>query len=203
MRWNGIVRSIGFAAVAAALAPLCWHLLGIPTGLSALGPFVAHLPSQSNATALAWVWTLLVAVYAYGLAPGRGEVRRHRALGAALGLIVVGATARAVGFTPTGVLALVALGLSAARISWHPANAGLRRWAAEAGLGLGSVFFACWQMQVFVHGPLAFAAGVWAFFLVQSLAFAAAPVASRSDRAGDAFELAQRRLESLLTDGRS
>jgi hypothetical protein len=68
----------------------------------------------------------------------------------------------------------------------------------EAALCLGSLWFSGWLMHVFAFGPLAFAAGVWGFLLVQSLAFAVAPTARRGDRTGDAFEVAHRRLESLL-----
>lgn len=200
MRWYGFSGSIAFAAGAAALSPICWHLLGIPTRTVAFGAFVEPAGSLPGASALAWVWIGLVATYAYGLAPGRGRARRGRALGASLGLIAAGATAHWGGLTPLGVLAISAMGLSLARLVWSQHDAGIRRLACEAALCLGSIVLAGWLIQAFATGPLAFAAGVWGFFLVQSLALAGTTTARADDREGDAFEAAQRRLESLLAE---
>ena len=192
MRWNDMTRSIAFAAAASIAAPVYWYL--------ASAPYTCHVYAHGHH--IAAFFTLMVALYAWGIAPGHGHQRRSSGIAAAMIVMLAGGGAWLTGGSTQGVLVVCALALAGVRsLLLHPplgASAILR----EAAIFLGSLLLAGWMMQGVGHGPLALGAAAWAFFLVQSLFFLTPGRATRAPAAsGDAFEQATRQLRGLLDDG--
>lgn len=183
MRWNSLGRSLGFALVSAAAAPVLWHLAGHGGGA-------------------VLVWIALSSLYVAGLAPGRGLGRRSRALAAALAVAVAGGLAALLGLGAGGAVLATTAAIGFARAAWLHRGGGLGRWAVEIAVGTGSLALAGFLWHGVPGGPVAFAAAVWGYWLVQGLVFltdeAPAPAAAPER---DGFEQARRRLVELLDEG--
>ncbi len=182
MRWNGFGSSLAFAVAAAALAPALWHLTGHAAGLEL-------------------VWIAVAAIYAFGLAPGAGAARRTSALGAAAAVAGTGLAASALGLGPAAVAAALTVALAGARSFWIAGPGGERRIGLEVAIGVGSLGLGAWLIRSIGDGALALAAGLWGYFLVQSVYWLVAGASRGSGgRDGDGFEQARRRLEALLEE---
>lgn len=202
-------RPIVIAALAAALAPLVWHLLALPGGAEATLGLAGRHGGHAVESQLAWAWIALAGGWAFftcsapsAARPGRARAGRRRSLGAALAVAAAGAAAVAIGWPPFVALAACALGLAALRIATGRTAPSPRGALLEGAVLFGSLSLAHWLARAFGPGPLGFAASVWGFFLVQSLCLASSVAARSPRRGGDAFEAARRRLESLLADDR-
>ena len=188
MCWKDTPRSILFSAAAASIALIHASLFGA-SSTATLG--------FGSANAL---WILLVATYAHGLAPGRGGHRRSRGLGAAICVLLAGATVWVIEPSSWGVLLACALALAFVRSFWRESRSRSRCVLTEAAVLVGSLALSAWLTHAFVSGPIALAAGVWGFFLVQSFAFVSPASQAASRHKTDPFDSARRRLESLLDD---
>ena len=201
MRWNDMPRSILFSLAAATIAIAHGLLVGVYTLPHGIGPIGGSLSTISGSGPITALWIFLVAVYAFGLAARDQRARRHFGLGAALALLVTGTAVAAMGAMPSVVLAALAGVLGCIRGLSRESGSRTRNIAIEGIVAVGSIVLSTWLMAAFAMGPVALAAGVWGFFLTQSLALA--PIASPQAklREVDAFECARRRLESLLDEG--
>jgi len=219
MKPHATARPIVLAALAAMLAPLCWHLLGVPGDADAALWLLGRRGWHPAASRLAFGWIVLAGLYAWfalsrfapsafasvgssdRAAGGEGHGPRD-ALGPALAVAAAGVAVLAVGGPPIAALATCAVGLAVLRVSTGRTAANARGALIEASVLLGSLWLSDWLARAFGAGPLAFAASAWGFFLVQGLGFARAPDSRPRGRGGDAFDAARRRLESLLADDR-
>ena len=188
MCWKDTPRSILFSAAAASIALIHASLFGASS--------TATLGFGSTGA----LWILLIAIYAHGLAPGRGGRRRSRGLGAAIGVLLAGAAAWAMGASPWGALLACALALACVRSFWREPGSVAKSVLTEAAVLVGSLALSGWLTQAFASGPIALAAGVWGFFLVQSFAFVSPAAQTASRHVTDPFDSARRRLESLLDE---
>jgi hypothetical protein len=177
MRWNGFGRSLLFAACVAAGLPALWLVLG-----SALG--------TREVVALYWIGS--ASLYVAGIAPSwrRGLLVALPAAGIGLLAWLLSATPMAAAVSAAGVVAICRSGVL---YRSRPARA----LAIEVGLGLGGLLLA---RLLAGPGPLATAAALWGYFLVQSLFFLIGGVRQR--RTGpaqrDPFERARSRMLALL-----
>ena len=201
MRWNDMPRSILFSLTAAAIALAHGLLVGVYAIPHGIGPIGGSLSTVSGFGPISALWVILVAVYAFGLAGRDQGARRPFGLGAALVLLVTGTTVAAMGAMPTVVLAALAGVLGCIRGLARESGSRTRNIAIEGVIGASSIALSTWLMAAFAFGPMALAAGVWSFFLTQSLALAPIPSVQSEPREMDAFECARRRLESLLDEG--
>ena len=178
-RWNTFARSLVFAAAAAGIAPLVW--LG-------LGPIVG----VGNAVVL--LWLAATSIYVAGIAPA------HRiAVGA--GAFALGGLLSLFAASTTQVAMAAALSLAVCRSGVLYRSRPLRAIVQETALGLGGVALAAFAQGPGFPGPLAAAAGLWSYLLVQSLFFLLGGVRRRSpDGDRDPFEHARTRLLALLED---
>ncbi|UCE86816.1 MAG: hypothetical protein JSU66_03520 [Deltaproteobacteria bacterium] len=181
MRWNSFARSVGFAAVAAALA--------IPFVLL-LGPWLGR-DGAAAAYAIA-----ISSVYLAGIAAGRRRAIAAAALAGLLGAVLYAVAASFVELAIGAALVLATLRSGLLYRARRPARA----LALEACLGAGGLLLARFLADASLAG---FALAVWGFFLVQSVFFLlgsrALPDGTPTER--DPFERAQGRLLELLEDG--
>ncbi|MGH0037564.1 MAG: hypothetical protein ACQGVK_21250 [Myxococcota bacterium] len=182
MRWSGLGRSLGFAAVAAAATPVLWHATGHGAGV-------------------ALCWTTMSALYALGIAPGKGADRRTRGLLAAGVVGLAGAASALAGADARVLASATTVALGVARTLWLFPGRGSRALWVEVFLGVGSLALAGFMLRSVGGQGVALAATVWGYWLVQSLFFAAprsAGGAGQGER--DGFEQARRRLLELLDE---
>ena len=204
-RFDDTMASVRFALVAAVLAGLGrvvaealigsrWHAFSVhgwPTAPGAIG-----------------AWLVLSAAYAFGATPGSGGARRSRGLLAAgitalsgIGLVALGASVPGIVIgCALAISATVGLAVDRRQGRRRPRRFGFASIVREGTLVVGSAWLAMWLGYAFGPGAAGVAAGVWGFFLVQSLRFAWTPAAAHTHEEGDGFEAACRRLSHLLDE---
>ncbi len=170
----GFFRSLGFAALAAALQPAAVAALGVSPPASLLLTLVA---------------------YVVVIAPGRG-----RALAAAGLALLLGGACLALPLGPDPRLVGYALALAVCRSGLLYRSPGARALALEVGLGAASLAAAALLRS---PDPAGLALATWGFFLVQSLFFLVGGLERRPAAAPgvDPFERARCRALSLLDEG--
>jgi len=177
MHWNTFGGSVAFAAIA---------------GAGVVPAVVCLLPSVGAPTALAAYLVGVTILYAHGLAPGEGSRIARVVLPVGLGLAAV----LWPGSLPHLVFLLAAyVGVMRSGVFWRTVTA--RAVAIEVLLIGGGLLLA----QAVGGGTLtAWALGVWAFLLVQSVYFLIGGVRGRPTARSqqDAFDAAYGRALALL-----
>jgi hypothetical protein len=177
MRWNGLGRSLLFAAVAAGAFPVF--------------ALVAN-PVLGRASALSLYLLGVAALYVAGLTPRRSRGIAATGIAAALGAGVF-LLAPSIGTIAAGAALIVGLCRSGVLYRSRRARALLTETCLLAG-GLG--------LARFLAGPdtLQVAFAIWGFFLVQSFFFLLGGVAERAEvpLGLDPFEVARARAMALM-----
>jgi hypothetical protein len=181
MNWNSFSRSLGFAAVSAALALLLLALLA---------------PLVGSAVAARLCLVLVTMSYVAGLARGvAGALASAAVLGLfGAGLLALGPTLEEMAVALAGLLGIARSGFL--RSARPPRALLVEAMLLITGLALAG--------HLLGASHLSFALALWGFFLVQSCFFLVpgmTPFSVEGER-GDPFEQAYARANSLLEEDR-